>query len=173
VALVKPLLLQVVGFKNSGKTTFIHELLRQLTLKGYRAVTIKHHGHGGKPDVVENTDSFCHLSAGAIASLVEGEGKILLQVEHLDWSLEQKIQFMGIFNPDIILIEGHKYEQYPKIVFIRDQEDASKLASLKNIILLLYKERYRGEYVAPCFQRDDSNAIKWVVNYCMDRLKLN
>ena len=136
-------------------------------------VTIKHHGHGGKPDVIENTDSFCHVSAGAMASLVEGEGRMLLQADNLDWSLEQKIEFMKIFDPDIILIEGHKYKHYPKIVLIRNQEDASQLDQLTNIILMLYKERCEAEYFAPCFQRDDSNAMTWVVNYCMDQLKSN
>ena len=69
VALVRPFIFQMVGYHNSGKTTFMNKLLSCLKAEGIKTVTIKHHGHGGKPAVVEETDSALHISAGAVASL--------------------------------------------------------------------------------------------------------
>src|SRR3954452_17457641 len=113
----------MVGYHNSGKTTFINKLLSRLKGEGIKTVTIKHHGHGGKPAVVEETDSAQHISAGATASLVEGGGRLLFQSEQMNWSLKEKLQLMSTVNPDLILIEGHKHEDYPKLVFIRRIED--------------------------------------------------
>lgn len=42
------LILQVVGYQNSGKTSFVSELTKQLSSAGRRVGVIKHHGHGGR-----------------------------------------------------------------------------------------------------------------------------
>jgi molybdopterin-guanine dinucleotide biosynthesis adapter protein len=130
---VKPSVFQIVGFKNSGKTTLVQAVIREIQKQGMAAVTIKHHGHGGKPDVLEDKDSSLHIKAGAMASLTEGGGSILMQADRLDWPLEQLIGLMSVFGPDIILIEGYKKECYPKAVIVRDLDEASQLSSLENI----------------------------------------
>jgi molybdopterin-guanine dinucleotide biosynthesis adapter protein len=124
---------QIAGYKNSGKTTLVQGVIRELQKQSYTAVTIKHHGHGGKPDVIDDKDSSLHIGAGAMASLAEGDGSILLQADNLDWPLERLIQLMSVFVPDIILIEGYKQERYPKAVIARDLEEAQKLSCLENV----------------------------------------
>ena len=49
MALVTPFIFQIVGYQNSGKTTFLNKLISHLTAVGINTATIKHHGHGGKP----------------------------------------------------------------------------------------------------------------------------
>lgn len=39
-------ILQVVGYQNSGKTTFVEMLLEKLEHDGVQAGCLKHHGHG-------------------------------------------------------------------------------------------------------------------------------
>lgn len=131
--MVKPVVFQIAGFKNSGKTTLVQAVIRELQKRGVAAVTIKHHGHGGKPDVLEDKDTSLHMKAGALASLAEGEGSILIQADRLDWPLERLIQLMSAFGPDIILIEGYKKECYPKAVIVRNLEEAEDLSRLDNI----------------------------------------
>lgn len=172
MALVKPYVFQLVGFKNSGKTTFIVQLIAQLSAQGEKVVTIKHHGHGGKPSVVEETDSALHINAGAQASLVDGGGRLVLQTEGTEWSLKEKIAFMSMMNPDIILIEGYKNEKYPKAVFIRDQNDLALLSELNNIELLLLKELPEDDCPQRSFQRDDPNAVQWLTEFLMKKIKI-
>ncbi|MGD6841603.1 molybdopterin-guanine dinucleotide biosynthesis protein B [Bacillus infantis] len=131
--MVEPVVFQIAGFKNSGKTTLVQAVIRELQKQGYAAVTIKHHGHGGKPDVLEDKDTSLHMRAGALASLAEGEGSILIQADKLNWPLERLIQLMTAFGPDIILIEGYKKECYPKAVIARNLEEAEKLSRLDNV----------------------------------------
>lgn len=165
MALVKPFVLQITGFHNSGKTTFLQKLLSELKEKGFHTVTIKHHGHGGKPDIVKDTDSFRHVSSGAMASLVEGGGRMILQTESFEWSLSKKIEFMSWFHPHFIIIEGHKYEDYPKVVFIRNQEDVLLLRQLTNIQLVLYENGPLEDCQHLSFHRNERKAVEWLVTY--------
>lgn len=137
MAVVKPYVFQIVGFQNSGKTTFIRKLIQQLSLEKFEVVTIKHHGHGGKPEVNEDKDSSQHIKAGAVASLVEGEGRLILHGEREQWSLEEQIKILTILKPDFILVEGHKYENFPKAVIVRRKEDVKLLSQLKEIKMVL------------------------------------
>ncbi len=171
MALVKPFVFQIVGYQNSGKTTFVGKLLSCLKLDGIRTATIKHHGHGGKPAVVEDTDSARHIMAGAAASLVEGNGRMIIQIENLDWSLDDKIDFLSKLKPDLILVEGHKYESYPKIVFIRNDHDIQLLKELTNIKAVFYQESLDVYYPFPSFHCDDPKTIKQVVEYLKCQVK--
>ncbi|WP_338472142.1 molybdopterin-guanine dinucleotide biosynthesis protein B [Niallia sp. XMNu-256] len=164
MALVKPFVFQFVGYQNSGKTTFVNTLLSQLKKFGVKTVTIKHHGHGGKPAIANEKDSTTHISSGAIASLVEGGGRLLLQIENSESSLEDKIKLISITKPDLILIEGYKREAYPKAVFIRNDEDVDLLNDLKEIELVLYRDE-APETEIVSFHREDEEAVKWMVDY--------
>ncbi len=56
--------LHIIGRKNSGKTTLIVELLRELSARGLRVGSIKHTHHRHELDV-PGKDSFRHREAGA------------------------------------------------------------------------------------------------------------
>jgi molybdopterin-guanine dinucleotide biosynthesis adapter protein len=175
MALVKPLIFQIVGYQNSGKTTIMTKILKQLKLEGLITVSIKHHGHGGMPDVNGQKDSAIHIDNGAIASIVEGNGRLLLQAEKINWTLQEKIQLMGFFGPDIILIEGHKKESYPKLLLIREKEDVEPLLKLDNIKLIMVwnngmKEELAEKVNIPCIQIDDPSGIKRIVTFLQNEL---
>ncbi|RDU35648.1 molybdopterin-guanine dinucleotide biosynthesis protein B [Neobacillus piezotolerans] len=136
--MVRPFVFQVAGYQNSGKTTLAEELIRRLKEAGVDVASIKHHGHGGKPDIPSEKDSSRHIDAGASAALVEGNGRLILHSEKNAWPLEDQIRILSTFDPEAILIEGHKYASYPKIVLIRNREDEKGLLGLENIIAAAY-----------------------------------
>lgn len=55
-------------------------------------------------------------------------------------------------NPDVIIIEGHKKANYPKVLLLRDENDQNLIEQLSNIKYIVTK--------------DDSNevVIKEIVN---------
>src|SRR3954447_24305966 len=169
MALVTPFIFQIVGYQNSGKTTFLNKLISKLTVVGINTATIKHHGHGGKPTVVDNKDSSSHITAGASASLVEGGGRLLLQVEDVEWTLVQKIKLISHMNLDVILIEGYKFEKFPKAVLIRHKEDVQLLEELEKIELVLYESAAPDTEIVT-YQRDDPNVLNWLVNYILKHI---
>lgn len=170
MAMVDATIFQIVGYQNSGKTTFIKRLISQLQQSNLSIVTLKHHGHGGKPDFQEEKDSHQHLKAGAVASLVEGAGHLLVHAEKSSWSLEEKLQLLSYFRPDLILIEGHKKERYPKAVLIRNRADVELLQKLDNIRVIFYwdeKLLEASKNVADIkrFSIEDPVGYEWVANY--------
>ena len=140
MALVKPVLFQIAGYQNSGKTTLSLTLIKQLTSAGLKVATVKHHGHGGKPEVVEAKDSDKHIKAGAAVSLVEGGGRMVIQAEKGPWSLAEEIDMLSFFKPDVILIEGYKNEPFPKAVILRDEKDLELVEKLQNIQVILCRD---------------------------------
>ncbi|APH05468.1 molybdopterin-guanine dinucleotide biosynthesis protein B [Bacillus weihaiensis] len=125
--------LQVVGYQNSGKTTFVIEYVKEAVAQKHLVGTIKHHGHQSSlayGDEVKDTGR--HRDAGATASLVEGNGSFIL-TGHLNMSLLQLVKLYKGLGLDIILIEGFKKEHYPKVVILRSLEDVSLLRDISNI----------------------------------------
>ena len=43
--------LHVAGYKNSGKTTLVSHWITLLADLGHRVAVLKHHGHGGAPEL--------------------------------------------------------------------------------------------------------------------------
>jgi molybdopterin-guanine dinucleotide biosynthesis adapter protein len=168
VALVTPVIFQVVGYQNSGKTTITTKLIKMLAEKGVKTVTIKHHGHGGRPENIPMKDSEKHVNAGALASIVEGDGSILLQTGNDYYSLHDQIELMKFFQPDVILIEGYKLETFPKLLLLRNENDLSLLNKVSNVAAIIYwKDEMEMELTSktnvPCFQIDDKKAIIWTL----------
>jgi molybdopterin-guanine dinucleotide biosynthesis protein B len=175
MALVKPIIFQIVGFQNSGKTTIMAKILKELKTTGIKAVSIKHHGHGGKPDVADQKDSARHIEHGAIAAIVEGDGRVLLQAEKTSWTLHEEIRLMEFFDPEIILIEGYKKESYPKVLLVREEEDIDQLIKLANIQFIMLwnneiKEQLTEQIHKPCYQIDDPLGIKEIVSFLQNKI---
>jgi molybdopterin-guanine dinucleotide biosynthesis adapter protein len=166
VALVKPVIFQVVGYQNSGKTTITSKLIKDLVKSGLKTVTIKHHGHGGRLSSMPQKDTEKHLNAGAIASIVEGNGSLFLQADNFNASLEDQLELMKFFHPDVILIEGYKLKPFPKLLLLRDESDYNLLTKVSNVRSIVYwkEEMYKqitSENNVACFHIHDKRAIIW------------
>lgn len=161
----KPFVLQVVGFQNSGKTTFVTKLIQQLVNENWQVATIKHHGHGGKPDYPIGKDSSRHIKAGALASLVEGEGRLIVHVENHPISLRQQIELLANLPIDFLIIEGHKFEDYPKVLLVRNKDDEELVSRLTNIKAIFYwqEQVLLAEKEIPQFHINDERGLSWLV----------
>lgn len=106
----------ICGIKNSGKTTLIRKLIPQLTSLGYRVATIKHDGHDFESDV-PGTDSYYHQKAGAYATAVYSKSQFMITKKTSGITNEMLMEFFP--EADLILIEGCKECEYPKIEVIR------------------------------------------------------
>lgn len=167
---LKPVAFQFVGFKNSGKTTLLSKLVNKLTTEDWTVITVKHHGHGGKPDFPKGKDTSLHIEAGAYASLVAGGGRMILQVEQEGMSLKDQIELLSFFKVDFLLIEGHKQEDYPKAVLLRNQNDLELLKKLENIVVVFFWEDELKANLEgiPHFHIYDEAGQYWLKNYLTD-----
>lgn len=113
-------IVSIVGKSNSGKTTLLEKIISDLVHRGYRVATIKHNKHGFNIDH-EGKDSYRHKKAGAQMTIVSSPHQLALisDVDH-DQSFEE-IRDKYISGVDIILTEGFKVNDYPKIEVYRSE----------------------------------------------------
>lgn len=105
----------VTGWKNSGKTTLVANLVSEFTNRGLKVATIKHAHHHFDIDH-EGTDSWKHREAGAreVAIVSGSRWALMHELEgEAEPSLEDVIARMS--PADIIIIEGYKREAHLKI----------------------------------------------------------
>ncbi|OTX05027.1 molybdopterin-guanine dinucleotide biosynthesis protein B [Bacillus thuringiensis serovar seoulensis] len=129
-------IIQIVGYQNSGKTTLVEKVVHALAESEMKVATIKHHGHGGFPEVAQK-DSERHRKAGAVVSSVEGAGLLSLSSLREEWSLQEIIRLYDFFEVDTILIEGYKKENYPKVVLLRSAEDVELVHKVENVVAVI------------------------------------
>lgn len=99
----KPPILVVCGWSGSGKTTFLEQLIPELTRRGLRVALVKHTHHPPQPER-PGSDTDRLRRAGAVeALLISGE----------EMTLEEARTRLP--EADLILAEGFKRSSYPKI----------------------------------------------------------
>ena len=114
-------ILCVVGRSNSGKTTLIERLIPELVRAGYRVATVKHAGHGFDLDT-EGKDSWRHKRAGASSVIVLSRGSLAMFSDVSEQIKVEEIRDRYLDHEiDLIIAEGWKSDDYPKIVVVRDQ----------------------------------------------------
>lgn len=153
--------IQVVGYQNSGKTTYVEKVIKQATTLGLKVATVKHHGHGGEPDMFENgKDSDRHRLAGALATSVEGDGVLQLYCKRDEWKLNDILSIYKQLPIDLVIVEGYKTENYPKVVLVRNEDDLSLLDRLTNIIAVItwfpLEEDVKRNFVTFNVENDES-----------------
>ena len=127
----KQFILAVSGVKNSGKTTLITKLLPELKKRGLQVAVIKHDGHDFEADV-PGTDSWKYAQAGADGTCVFSAKKYMVVKYAPAPSVEELV---GVFpEADVILLEGFKYSEYPKIEVIRKGNSSESVCDPKNLL---------------------------------------
>lgn len=127
--------LQVIGYKNSGKTTLCCKLIAALTARGVRVGSAKHDAHTFELDDA-GTDSSKHLASGAVETVLTSKTATRIMRES-ETSLDQIAEQMK-GRVDLLLAEGFKTAPYPKIALLRDQNDMETLLrQASNIKLFL------------------------------------
>lgn len=111
------IIIAVCGVKNSGKTTLLAGIIKELTKRGRKTAVIKHDGHDFSCDI-PGTDSCLLKEAGAYGTAVFSDSRIFM---HKTGTGEREKELMGMFpEADVILIEGMKAKSFPKIEVIRE-----------------------------------------------------
>ncbi|QUG41512.1 molybdopterin-guanine dinucleotide biosynthesis protein B [Psychrobacillus sp. INOP01] len=131
-------ILQVVGYKNSRKTTLIENWVKEIVAIEKEVAVIKHHGHASGLDLPSNeTDSMKIFHSGATCSIAVDDQTIQMHQLKKEWKLEQLLQLVKISEPEVIFIEGYKQEHYHKVVILKDSKDWETLQHLKNIVCVI------------------------------------
>jgi len=128
----KPVVIQIVGFKNSGKTTTTCDLIKRFTALGWKVGSIKHDAHHFEVDY-PGKDTWRHREAGAQVVAIASQNKTAIMRQEGTSLLHLLQQMEGL---DIVLVEGYKYSKYPKVVILRNEMDIPLVNETEGIILI-------------------------------------
>jgi molybdopterin-guanine dinucleotide biosynthesis protein B len=114
-----PRLISIVGKKNSGKTTLLIALTRELIRRGLRVMTIKHGAHPMEIDQ-QGRDTWKHMHEG-------GAERTVMETPNLRVLLAKPAEPMGprelaerfLPEADLVVVEGFKESDLPKVEVFR------------------------------------------------------
>ncbi|MBW1717824.1 MAG: molybdopterin-guanine dinucleotide biosynthesis protein B, partial [Deltaproteobacteria bacterium] len=133
-----PPIVSVIGNSESGKTNLIEKLIQELKSRGYRVATIKHIPQGVNFDE-PGKDSWRHIQAGSEATAISSPDRIvLIKPSAQDSALDEVTHLLGE-DYDIILTEGFKHGNAPKIEVHR-KDAGSLLKDIKKLIGIVTDE---------------------------------
>ncbi|MCD4743961.1 MAG: molybdopterin-guanine dinucleotide biosynthesis protein B [Desulfobacteraceae bacterium] len=149
-------IVSIVGKSGSGKTTLIEKIIKKLKEKEYIVGTVKHTHKGFHMDK-KGKDSWRHRNAGANATLVIAPGLVAL-VKDEELELLEEIQHY-LSDMDIVLVEGFKKKQLPKIEIFRnaDRHEAPLCMNDENLDAFVTDSDYAPD--VPKFGLEDIEGI--------------
>lgn len=148
----------VAGWKNTGKTGLMVRLVTHFSSQGLRVATVKH-AHKGFDIDIPGRDSFRHREAGASEVIIASPARVA-QVEELKDDEPGLPELLARLKPaDLVLIEGYKREQHPKIEAHRQEAGRPLLAPNDPTIRAIASDISHQGLSLPVFDLDDTVSI--------------
>ena len=153
----------IVGKSNTGKTTFLEKLIRELTERGVRVATVKHYQHDYDTDI-PGKDSWRHAQAGSVVAMVSSPAKLSL-VQKLDEEMSLAALAMIAFNAgsDILLTEGYKREGLNRIEISRREANAELITPAAQLLALVTDAPENAPAGVAVFDLEDAAGVADVV----------
>ncbi|MEP5758589.1 MAG: molybdopterin-guanine dinucleotide biosynthesis protein B [Litoreibacter sp.] len=149
----------IVGWKNSGKTGLMERLVTEISSRGLSVSTIKHAHHSFDVDQ-PGKDSHRHRMAGAQQVLLASKKRWVLMHELRDRDEPSLAELLEQIAPvDLILVEGYKRDDHPKIEAHRVETGQSLIAQDDDTILAIASNESHPDILVPTFDLDDTKTI--------------
>jgi len=149
----------VIGKGDSGKTTFMERLIRELTSRGVRVATVKHHVHDYEIDV-PGKDSWRHARAGAATTMVSSPDKFsLIRTVQQELTLKELAQIAADSGCDILLAEGYKSASINRVEVSRLARSTEPLSGPGEALALVTDNPALSELGMPVFDLGDAAGV--------------
>ena len=151
--------ISISGKSGSGKTTLLKKIIPILIKKGYKVGAIKHTHHDFEIDK-RGKDSWAYHKAGAESVVISSNDRIAF-VRELNNEVPVKEIINQLFNDvDIILMEGYKKEDFPRIEVIRKniKEETNRTFLNSSFLLMIVSEEPLDTFV-PVYKPNKANKI--------------
>ena len=159
----------VTGWKNSGKTTLVEALVRDITGRGLRVSTVKHAHHAFDLDQ-PGKDSYRHRHAGAGQVLIASRARWALMTELRDDAEPSLADLLARLDPvDLVLVEGYKRDRHPKIEARRAATAQNLIAEDDATIEAVASDAPLDGLAVPVFDLDD---VRGIADFILRRVGL-
>ena len=146
----------ITGWKGVGKTHYSSLIIKLLVKKGFKIGSVKRAHHEFDIDKT-GTDSFKHREAGSSQVIISSSkrwAKIIENKNMKEKILEELIEEFK--DVDIIVVEGFKKENHPKIEIIgKGLKNTNK--EINNVIAIVSDELVDSSI--PVFKKNDTESL--------------
>ena len=132
-----------IAFSGTGKTTLLEQVIPLLRERGLEVALIKHAHHDFDIDI-PGKDSYRLRKAGAAQTLIASRKRWALITEHAELpepNLNTLLRELDHDRLDLILVEGFKHENFPKIELRRESLNKPRLYPEDEAILAVATDR--------------------------------
>ncbi|MFC1981610.1 molybdopterin-guanine dinucleotide biosynthesis protein B [Chloroflexota bacterium] len=149
-------IISIVGKSESGKTTLLEGLIALLKRRGHRVAIIKHSGEDFEFDKT-GKDSWRFSRAGSNVAAIISTHKlaIIRQIEH-DPNPQELSHFIA-WDCDIVLTEGFKHNNFPKIEVHRKEQGPDLVSTPEQLLAVVTDEPLAVD--VPQFSRNEVEKI--------------
>ncbi len=148
-------IVSVVGKSDTGKTTLLEKLIPELKRRGYRVATVKHDSHGFDIDR-PGKDTWRHAQAGSDNVIISSPNKLAM-IKRLEREMTLDEIAALATDVDIILTEGYKRGDKPKIEVSRRARSSELLCSPEELVAIATDQPF--DLDVPQFALDDAAGI--------------
>ncbi|MCT8158932.1 bifunctional molybdopterin-guanine dinucleotide biosynthesis adaptor protein MobB/molybdopterin molybdotransferase MoeA [Pseudoruegeria sp. SHC-113] len=149
----------IVGYKNAGKTGLVERLVAEITARGFTVSTLKHAHHGVDVDQ-PGRDSHRHREAGAQEVLLASAKRWALMHELRGAAEPAMAEQLARLSPvDLVLVEGFKREDHPKVEAFRQVANNPLIAAQDASVRAVAADCDVEAGERPVFDLDDTGAI--------------
>lgn len=160
--IMKPIIFCVSGLKNTGKTGLIVRLIEEFSKEFKKIGVIKHDGHDFVIDY-EETDTDKFFKSNAVKVCIFSKKKYALICKD-NLNIEKVINYMN--DMDMIIIEGMKNSNYPKIEIVRKEISNKSVCKSDFLIAIASDADMENINTASVIDLNDTEAIsKAILNY--------
>lgn len=165
-----PLSVPVLGFaaaSGTGKTTLLRRLIPVLMGGGVRVAVVKHSHHDFEIDKA-GKDSYELRKAGAAQTLITSPYRTAWIEEHssaFEPTLASSLARLDASSVDLVVVEGFKWEQFPKIVVHRG---SVPLPALRSDVIAVASDRPGALEIS--VPQLDLNAPDEIADFIMDNV---
>jgi len=133
------LIISIVGKSDAGKTTLLEKLIGELKRRGYKVAIVKHSHHADDLDT-QKKDTWRFTRAGSELSAINSLDNLAIY-RHMDHYFDpQEIDNFILWDFDIILTEGFKSSNYPKIEVHRNEQGQELLTEPQQLLAVVTDE---------------------------------
>ncbi len=159
--------ISVVAKSGSGKTTLLEKVIRILKEKNITLAVIKHDAHSFEMDK-PGKDTWRHAQAGAdIIAISSPEKFAMIEKREQELTLDEIID--RIEGVDLIITEGYKRENKPKIEVFRSAAHSTLLCEPHELIAIASDIPW--DLGVPCYHIDDAKGIAEEIISFMEKQK--
>ena len=153
-------IISIVGKSSAGKTTLLEKLIVELKQRGYKVAIVKHSHHKDDLDTAAK-DTWRFTKAGSALSAINSLDHLAIY-RHIDNFFDpQEISNFILWDYDIMLTEGFKGSNYPKIEVHRSEQGKELLTDPEHLLAVVTDEPL--DIDVPQFSHDNVAGIADII----------